>query len=131
MSTNVPLMDGLEPDDRTAVTAALARRSYTEGADILTQGEYGTDFFVILAGTVAVIRGREQTNELGAGDFFGELAALNPGPGYALTRNATIRAVTEVEVGVIDEASFDALVRSRPAFRDAIYAQMPQRQGDA
>ena len=48
--------------------------------------------------------------------------------GYALARNATVRAKTSVDAGVIDEAGFAELLRSRPAFRDAIYATSAERE---
>ena len=87
-----PLLEKLDEADRTAVVAALRRRSYPPGSAIVTQGEMGTDFFVVLQGTVLVLRDGEPVAELGPGAFFGELAAMDPGPGYALARNATVRA---------------------------------------
>jgi CRP-like cAMP-binding protein len=88
----------------------------------------GTDFFVILQGTVVVLRDGEPVAELGPGAFFGELGAMDPGPGYALARNATVRAKTSVDAGVVDEAGFAELLRTRPAFRDAIYAASAERE---
>jgi CRP-like cAMP-binding protein len=123
-----PLLEKLDEDDRTAVAAALRRRSYPPGSAIVSQGEMGTDFFLILQGTVVVLRDGEPVSELGPGAFFGELAAMDPGPGYALARNATVRARTSVDVGVADEVTFAELMRSRPAFRDAIHAAAAQRE---
>jgi cAMP-dependent protein kinase regulator len=123
-----PLLEKLDEDDRTAVAAALRRRSYPPGSAIVSQGEMGTDFFVILQGRVVVLRDGEPVAELGPGAFFGELGAIDPGPGYALARSATVRAKTSVDVGVVDEAGFAELLRSRPAFRDAIYATSAERE---
>ena len=123
-----PVLEKLDDDDRTAVAAALRRRSYPPGSAIVTQGDLGTDFFVILQGTVIVLRDGEPVAELGPGEFFGELAAIDPGPGYALARNATVRARTSVDVGVVDEAGFAELLRTRPAFREAIYATSAARE---
>lgn len=123
-----PLLEKLDEDDRTAVAAALRRRSYPPGSAIVSQGEMGTDFFVILQGRVVILRDGEPVAELGPGAFFGELGAMDPGPGYALARSATVRARTSVDVGVVDEAAFAGLLRSRPAFRDAIYATAAERE---
>ena len=123
-----PLLEKLDEADRTVVAAALRRRSYPRGSAIVTQGEMGTDFFVILQGTVVVLRDGEPVAELGPGEFFGELAAMDPGPGYALARNATVRARSSVDVGVVDEATFAELMRSRPAFSDAIHATSAARE---
>jgi CRP-like cAMP-binding protein len=123
-----PLLERLDEADRSVVAAALRRRSYPPGSAIVTQGDIGTDFFVILRGTVIVLRDGEPVAELGPGSFFGELAAMDPGPGYALARNATVRARSSVDVGVVDEATFAELMRSRPAFRDAIHATSAERE---
>ena len=123
-----PLLERLDEADRTVVAAALRRRSYPPGSAIVTQGDMGSDFFVILQGTVVILRDGEPVAELGPGAFFGELAAMDPGPGYALARNATVRARSSVDVGVVDEATFAELMRSRPAFRDAIHATSAERE---
>jgi CRP-like cAMP-binding protein len=39
-----------------------------------------------------------------------------------MARNATVRALTAVELGVLDEAAFTRFLRSVPEFRDAIHA---------
>jgi CRP-like cAMP-binding protein len=57
-----------------------------------------------------------------AGSFFGELGAQDAGPGYAMARNATVRALTAVELGVLDETAFTRFFGSVPEFRDAIHA---------
>jgi cAMP-dependent protein kinase regulator len=126
--TESPLLERLDEADRAAVAGALRRRSYPPGRAIVTQGDMGTDFFVVLQGTVLVLRDGEPVAQLGPGAFFGELAAMDPGPGYALARNATVRARSSVDVGVVDEATFAELMRSRPAFRDAIYATSAERE---
>jgi len=123
-----PLLEKLDENDRAAVAAALKRRSYPPGSAIVSQGDMGTDFFVILQGTVVVLRDGEPVAELGPGAFFGELGAMDPGPGYALARNATVRAKTSVDAGVVGEAGFAELLRTRPAFRDAIYATSAERE---
>ena len=123
-----PLLEKLDEADRAFVAAALRRRSYPPGSAIVSQGDMGSDFFVILQGMVVVLRDGEPVAELGPGAFFGELAAMDPGPGYALARNATVRARSSVDVGVVDEATFGELMRSRPAFRDAIHATSAERE---
>ena len=74
--------------------ARLAERVQVgEGEVLAREGRIGREFFLILSGTVAVTQGGRRVNTLGPGDFFGELAAMNPGP-----RNATVTAMSEVDV---------------------------------
>ena len=62
-----------------------------------------------------------RVNTLGPGDFFGELAALNPGP-----RNATVTALSDLEVLIIGPREFAAMA-DIPGFRDALFKSMAGR----
>jgi CRP-like cAMP-binding protein len=82
---------------------------------------------VILSGTVEVVRGDAIVNRLGEGNVFGEAGALDAGPGYALARNATIRAAGELELGVLSEADFTRLFADSGEFRTAVHALLSAR----
>ncbi len=102
--------------------AQLAERvEVGEGEILAREGRIGREFFLILSGTVAVTRAGRQVNTLGPGDFFGELAAMDPGP-----RNATITALSEVEVLIIGPREFSAMA-AIPGFRDALFKSMANR----
>jgi len=117
-----PLVTVLPEAVRADLVAQVRRVSYSAGAEILAEGTLSTDFFLILVGTVEIVRGGEVLATLEAGSFFGELGAQDAGPGYAMARNATVRALTPVVLGVLDEGAFTAAFRSVPEFRDAIHA---------
>ena len=51
-------------------------------------------FYVIVAGSLEVRIDDERVRELGPGDFFGELAALDWGAGFGYARTATVAATT-------------------------------------
>src|SRR3954466_3198111 len=117
-----PLVTVLPEPVRADLVAQVRRVSHPAGEVVLAEGTLSTDFFLILEGTVEIVRGGEVLATLEAGSFFGELGARDAGPGYAMARNATVRALTSVELGVLDEAAFTAVFRSVPQFRDAIHA---------
>ena len=61
--------------------ARLAERVQVgEGEVLAREGRIGREFFLILSGSVAVTQMGLRVNTLGSGDFFGELAAMDPGP---------------------------------------------------
>jgi CRP-like cAMP-binding protein len=122
-----PLVTVLPEAVRVDLVAQVRRVSHSAGAVILAEGTLSTDFFLILDGTVEIVRGSEVLATLEAGSFFGELGAQDAGPGYAMARNATVRALTPVELGVLDEEAFTAVFRSVPEFRDAIHATSDRR----
>jgi CRP-like cAMP-binding protein len=102
--------------------ARLAERIQVgEGEVLAREGRIGREFFLILSGTVAVTQKGRRVNTLGPGDFFGELAALNPGP-----RNATVTALSDLYVLIIGPREFTAMA-DIPGFRDALLRSMAGR----
>ena len=70
--------------------ARIAERLRIQAGEvILREGRLGREFFVILEGTATVTRGHV-VNILHAGDYFGELAAIE-----AVPRSATVEATTD------------------------------------
>lgn len=102
--------------------ARLAEQVQVGAGEVLArEGRIGREFFLILSGSVAVAQGRRRVNTLGPGDFFGELAAMDPGP-----RNATVTAITGVDALIIGPREFAAMT-AIPGFRDALFKAMAQR----
>ena len=66
--------------------------------------------------------GGRAVNVIGAGDGFGEIALLNDVP-----RTATVRALTEVELFVLDRAPFLEAVTGQPRSRAAAQALVEER----
>jgi alkyl hydroperoxide reductase subunit AhpC/uncharacterized protein (DUF924 family)/CRP-like cAMP-binding protein len=69
---------------------------FEAGDTILSQGEDGNTAFLIVSGSVEVSVGQGESARtlgiLGAGEVFGEMCLIEPGP-----RSATVKAVSEVE----------------------------------
>ena len=102
--------------------ARLAERIQVGEGEVLTkEGRIGREFFLILSGTVGVTQKGRRVNTLGPGEFFGELAVLNPGP-----RNATVTALSDVDVLIIGPREFAAMA-DIPGFRDALMKSMAGR----
>ena len=101
----------------------LRERRYAAGDRIVSQGEVGEAFYVIAEGTVAVTVDEVPRRELGAGDFFGEIALLHDVP-----RTATVTAVDAVDTLVVDREQFldsiGAHARSTVVAEDVASARM-------
>jgi len=109
-----------------AVPEEFVRR-FQAGAVIFSQGDPGTDMFIIQSGQVAISRrlGR-QTRQLAVlekGDFFGEMALLEDYP----ERSATAKAQTDVEVLQLRAADLELLVRRRPSVALRMMAKLSER----
>jgi CRP/FNR family transcriptional regulator, cyclic AMP receptor protein len=102
--------------------ARLAERVLVGQGEVLArEGRIGREFFLILSGSVAVTQNGRRVNTLGPGDFFGELAAMDPGP-----RNATVTALTDLDVFIIGPRELSAMSEI-PGFRGALFRRMAQR----
>ncbi len=92
-----------------ATTENLALRvgeaRFDVGAEVITQGEIGDQFFLIDRGTVDVFQDGAFRRTLGPGDSFGEIALLRGSP-----RTATVRATSELRLLTLDREPFLASV---------------------
>ena len=66
-----PLFSGVAPPDLAAVAGRAIEVDFPANHVIARQGEIGTGFFLIVTGSVKVVRGGDEVAVLGPGDFFG------------------------------------------------------------
>lgn len=72
---------------------------------IITQGEEGEDFFIILTGECSVTIDGNEVGTLKEAEFFGEIALLTHKP-----RAATITAKSEVTCAKLDRTRFERVL---------------------
>ncbi len=92
------------------------------GAVIIREGRPGYEFFTIAEGTASVARDGHVVAVLGPGDHFGELSLL-----AGTERDATITAVTPMELVVIDGRAFRGLLAELPDFGRRILENLARR----
>ena len=87
---------------------------FRSGEILIEEGSKGTSAFVILSGTVEVIKksgSREITvARLGEGQVFGEMGLIEDRP-----RSATVKACSELKARVTDREQFNELLRTKPS----------------
>ena len=96
------------------------------GKVLVSEGETGHEFFVILDGTAGSPATGRKIATLGPGDAFGELALLEKAP-----RNSTVVAETDMELVVLGQREFAGLIDEVPGFARKLLAGMAQRLRDA
>ena len=94
------LFTGLPDHEVRAIAGTAQEIEFPAGRVIARQGEVGTGFFVIVDGTVRVVRNGELIATLGPGEFFGELSILDGQP-------RTAQVVTEEPTRCLALASWD------------------------
>jgi NADH:ubiquinone reductase (H+-translocating) len=89
---------------------------YEPGETVFDEGDTGDSLFMILAGTVEVLKLVDSEPQvigtLGPGEYFGEMALLGRRP-----RSATTRALTQLDLLVLPGSDFSALAESLTEFR--------------
>ena len=95
----------------------IRRQHFEPGEVVFNQGDFGDSVYVIEKGACEVIREQDGQQhhlaDLGGGDYFGEMAVLAD-----VSRNATIRATTPLDVLLIPKDDFSTLKNAVPAFGD-------------
>ncbi len=106
-------------------SAARFLVEYQAGEKIFSQGEFGTDMFIVHEGAVEIVHeggGREHLAKLEKGDFFGEMSLLED-----LPRLASARALTQVKLVRVDAGAFDKLLRQDPEIAIRIMRKLSNR----
>ncbi len=100
---------------------------FTAGETVIRQGDQGDKFYLIREGKAEVIvrdgKGERQVAILGVGDFFGEAALLTGEP-----RNATVRALEELELYALGKGDFQSVIESSASFKEELRKALFSRQ---
>jgi CRP-like cAMP-binding protein len=109
------LLAGLNDADKRTVEQRCHKRIYARNETILDKGSQNREVFFVLRGSVSVITfspaGREVTlAAVKAGDFFGELAAIDGQP-----RSASVTAIEKSEIAIMPPELFLELLRDHSA----------------
>jgi CRP-like cAMP-binding protein len=95
----------------TRLTAVAGEQSFAPGQFVVRQGQVGTGLYVVIEGSVRVLRGADELTTLGPGSFFGELSVIDQQP-----RNASVQAAEPTTCLAIASWDLLAMVESDPAF---------------
>lgn len=118
----VPLFSGLDQVSLAQIAKLADEIDLPVGKQLLQQGDYPHEFFLIVDGSVRIDRDGEQINMLGPGDFLGEIALLDGGQ-----RSATATAVTPVSLLILARREFNSLLNEFPDIRSSVLTALGQR----
>lgn len=122
----VPLLAGLPQRELKQLAGSMRERTFRPGAAVMSEGEGGIGFFVILDGEARVsVRGR-QVRTLRPGDHFGEIALID-----GSARTATITAESELRCLAMTAWDFRPWVREHPDVAWALLQTLAARLREA
>jgi len=103
---------GMTADNIAKVAQESRLRLFAKDDLIVRQGEEGSSMFIIITGGVKVLVKSVNNHDIeiarkGSGEFFGEMSLLTGQP-----RTASIRAIEDTKVLVLDKECFSTLIIS-------------------
>ncbi len=126
----VRALAALTQDQLAEVARRVRPQVYQPGASIIRQGETGDKFYILVEGQADVLveaagGGQVLVNQLGPGNYFGEMALLGDG-----IRAATVKAAGEAESRVValDNNAFNQLVSDSRQLHDELIQIVEQRR---
>ena len=105
----VDLFDGLTGKELESVAGVCKRADFRDGQPIVTQGEPSARLYGIIEGTADVRVHGTKVDEVGPGDYFGEIAVIDGEP-----RAATVTATSPVSTLSLANFNVRALLRTSP-----------------
>jgi ATP/ADP translocase len=113
---NITIFEGLSASELAAIASVTEEVEYPAGDIVIKEGEAGETMFLIMNGTVSVIKGEAKEGgqeielaRIGTGDYFGEMALFEDA-----VRSATIRTAEESRFLVLHKQEFTEIVREYP-----------------
>ena len=116
----ISIFAGLTPEALEAIHQRCAWRRYEQGEPIVDYLDSSDDVFFVASGEVGVtiysVAGQAVSfRTLGAGDIFGEYAAIDGGP-----RSASVEARTSCLIASMSAKEFHKLLRTEPVVAEAV-----------
>jgi CRP/FNR family transcriptional regulator, cyclic AMP receptor protein len=111
---HIPLLEGLQPDELTALEPHIEHRQYTKGETLFLKGDPGGALMIVKGGSVELFLYDEEGNRLvlnvvTTGGFFGEVTLFDKEP-----RTTNAMATEDTDVLVIRQETMVAFIHKHP-----------------
>jgi NADH dehydrogenase len=111
---------------KLAGSMGVTQEHFEPGQEVFAQGDLGDRMYIVLSGSAEVVRrdGHREVRlaEVGAGEYFGEMALVNQ-----TTRGATVRCLEPMNALALPKREFGALAAHVPALRQSVDEVMQRR----
>lgn len=118
----LPLFEDLSRRQLIDVARLTDDLDVPTGTVLCKEGSRGDEFFVIIEGEADVTRRGERIATLRSGEFFGEIAVIEP-----VRRTATVTAVTALRFFIVSEREFRSLLDANPQIERKVLRTLARR----
>jgi CRP/FNR family transcriptional regulator, cyclic AMP receptor protein len=123
----VPLFSRCSKRELAEIATLADEVDLREGKELIREGASGREFFILLEGRADVTKDGKRINQMGPGEFFGEIALVAPSP----VRTATVKATTPVRVLVVTAQNFRRLLTGSPEIKLKVLEALAERVSPA
>jgi CRP-like cAMP-binding protein len=123
----VPLFSRCSKRELAEIATLADEVDLREGKELIREGASGREFFILLEGRADVTKDGKRINQMGPGEFFGEIALVAPSP----VRTATVKATTPVRVLVVTAQNFRRLLAGSPEIKLKVLEALAERVSPA
>lgn len=119
---SIPLFADLSRHERAEIARWADEVDVPAGKHLVDQGDFAYEFFVIEDGHAEVTAGGKRLADLGAGEFFGEIALIE-----ADRRTASVVALSPMTVIVMHARDFRAMEAEMPKVAERVQQKLRER----
>ena len=121
----VPLFERCSQRELAQIAALADELDLPAERNLTNEGTGGFEFIVLVDGAADVVRKGKVVNELGPGDFVGEIALVTGEP-----RTATVKTRGPSRILVMTASGFRSLMREVPSIQEKVLAAVTARIPD-
>jgi CRP-like cAMP-binding protein len=119
---NVPLFERCSRRDLAKIAAIAHETDFPAATAVVSEGDVGSEMFIVLEGEVDVRRGGRKLATLRKGHFFGEIALIT-----GSVRTATVTTGTPLTALVLSRNDFRKLLADSPALQFKLLQEVAER----
>jgi CRP/FNR family cyclic AMP-dependent transcriptional regulator len=119
---SVPLFSSCSKRELAEIASMADEIDFPAGKTLIKEGERGREFFVLIEGTVDVIRKGRKLLPRGRAECFGEIALVLDVP-----RTATVTTTSPVRALVMTDRSFRSLLEESPQIQLKVIKSLAER----
>lgn len=120
--SRVPLFAGCSKRELGMIANLADLIEFPQDKTLMTEGQSGFEFFILVEGTVRVSRGGRKHRDLAAGDWVGEIALIANVP-----RTATVVTTSPLRALVLTRGAFSQLIGDVPSISAKVLAALGER----
>ena len=118
----VPLFERCSKRELAEIASLADELDLPAARDLTREGASGREFLILVDGQADVVKNGRRVNDLGPGDFIGEISLITGEP-----RTATVRTRGPARILVVTAAGFRQLMKDVPSIQGKVLAALAAR----